>query len=736
MAIGSTLIGLVFALFFGSMSSLAHAGITAFGGIFDGGNNDPTDGTADGLHVGTAAAPGMLTVDGGSQLHVMSPDLTVGLSNTGLVTLTGSSCATPSMLDVDRYIRVGGPTPAGAPGHRVLVVSGGAKVTSGTAVPAEEKGLEFLGVEQGSTGYVVVAGSCSEWTLDTGMAVGLRGTGTLTILDGGKVRAVGNDFIPVIGGVPQPPARPSLWIGLDGDASGTVTVRGGTLDLDRGDILLAAGPVNSSLTASGTLVIEAGGRVYSGGGFVALRTKSSGMVHVGLGSRWEISRAPAFDLGGGQLISGNVLSVGRRGNGALAVRDGGQILVSDPTYVNPALLIGRDGNATGVVTVSGMESSIEVTGKSPLLHVGRASFPPFGSGSGFGTLNVLDGGQVKLTSTDGGGVGRIGRDPGSVGRVTVAGANSLLSLPNLLALGEQGDGAPGGSGVLRVTSGGTVEVTPIPAPGACPANPEDPPPPGVGVLRIRTNDVLEGSGTIKACVHNQGGILTPGDSPGPMLILGSYTGGPGSQLVLEIDANGAHDSLQVRDGLTLDPASQILILIDPNLQVTPGQSFPLVQSDTGAALTVVGTPTGGFQVQSTPEFAPVTPEIRLEPVTTPILGTLTVAIDIKPGSFPNSINRGSAGAIPVAILSSATIDATQVDPATVTLAGAAVRLIGKGSREACSASDVNGDGRLDLVCHIAADELQLQEGDTVALLKGTTYSGAAIEGQDSVRIVP
>ena len=68
MAIGSTLIGLVFALFFGSMSSLAHAGITAFGGIFDGGNNDPTDGTADGLHVGTAAAPGMLTVDGGSQL--------------------------------------------------------------------------------------------------------------------------------------------------------------------------------------------------------------------------------------------------------------------------------------------------------------------------------------------------------------------------------------------------------------------------------------------------------------------------------------------------------------------------------------------------------------------------------------------------------------------------------------------------------------------------------------------
>ena len=54
-----------------------------------------------------------------------------------------------------------------------------------------------------------------------------------------------------------------------------------------------------------------------------------------------------------------------------------------------------------------------------------------------------------------------------------------------------------------------------------------------------------------------------------------------------------------------------------------------------------------------------------------------IAIDIKPGSFPNSINLGSNGVVPVAILSTDTFDASTVDPFTVTLAGAAVRMKGK-----------------------------------------------------------
>lgn len=52
--------------------------------------------------------------------------------------------------------------------------------------------------------------------------------------------------------------------------------------------------------------------------------------------------------------------------------------------------------------------------------------------------------------------------------------------------------------------------------------------------------------------------------------------------------------------------------------------------------------------------------------------------------------------IPVAILSSPAFDATQVDPATVTLAGATVMRRGNG-QFSCHPEDVNADGLLDLV---------------------------------------
>ena len=112
-----------------------------------------------------------------------------------------------------------------------------------------------------------------------------------------------------------------------------------------------------------------------------------------------------------------------------------------------------------------------------------------------------------------------------------------------------------------------------------------------------------------------------------------------------------------------------------------------------------------------------------------------VAIDIKPGGFPNSINLGSGGSVPVAILSSATFDATTVNPRTVTLAGASVALRGNGTPNA-SIQDVNGDRRLDLLVHVPAAALQLSRTDTLATLTGQTYSGQWIQGSDSVRIVP
>ncbi|HEM61926.1 MAG TPA: hypothetical protein ENO24_06515 [Chloroflexi bacterium] len=109
-----------------------------------------------------------------------------------------------------------------------------------------------------------------------------------------------------------------------------------------------------------------------------------------------------------------------------------------------------------------------------------------------------------------------------------------------------------------------------------------------------------------------------------------------------------------------------------------------------------------------------------------------VAIDIKPGSEPNAINLSANGIIPVAILGSADFDVNDVDPTTVTLEGAALRLKGKSGNYG-SFEDVNGDGYLDLVVHIV--DFIVSDGATTATLTGSLWDGTPIEGTDSIVIV-
>jgi probable HAF family extracellular repeat protein len=111
-----------------------------------------------------------------------------------------------------------------------------------------------------------------------------------------------------------------------------------------------------------------------------------------------------------------------------------------------------------------------------------------------------------------------------------------------------------------------------------------------------------------------------------------------------------------------------------------------------------------------------------------------VSIDIKPGTYPNAINLGSNGDVPVAILSTPNFDARTVDPISVRLAGSAVRLRGNGTAMS-AAQDVNGDGRPDLVVHVATQALQLSATDQQATLEGTTFAGRHILGSDTVRVI-
>jgi hypothetical protein len=107
---------------------------------------------------------------------------------------------------------------------------------------------------------------------------------------------------------------------------------------------------------------------------------------------------------------------------------------------------------------------------------------------------------------------------------------------------------------------------------------------------------------------------------------------------------------------------------------------------------------------------------------------IEVQIDIKPGSYPNSINLKSKGVLPVAVLTTEDFDATTIDPATVTLAGA--------SPLRWAWEDVDSDGDIDLLFHFKTQELNLNETSTEATLEGFTMGGVPFFGTDTVNIVP
>jgi len=114
-----------------------------------------------------------------------------------------------------------------------------------------------------------------------------------------------------------------------------------------------------------------------------------------------------------------------------------------------------------------------------------------------------------------------------------------------------------------------------------------------------------------------------------------------------------------------------------------------------------------------------------------------IEIDIKPDSENNVINLGSNGVIPVAILSSADFDATALDPDSIFLADAGVRVRGKGNKYLASEEDVNGDGLVDLKVKIETQNLDpgtFQDGEAVLLV----FDGATeiYSGSDTVTIVP
>ncbi|MCZ6735881.1 MAG: hypothetical protein O7C65_08835, partial [Planctomycetota bacterium] len=141
-----------------------------------------------------------------------------------------------------------------------------------------------------------------------------------------------------------------------------------------------------------------------------------------------------------------------------------------------------------------------------------------------------------------------------------------------------------------------------------------------------------------------------------------------------------------------------------------------------------------------------------------------LSLDIKPGSCPNSYNRGSHGVLPVALVGSADFDVKDVDISSILLS----RKDGGGGsvapnegppgpfsefedtatpfagEEQCDCHDLEGDGIQDLMMHFVTDDvvaaLGLNDFDPGALvpltLSGNLVDGTPFSASDCVRLVP
>lgn len=345
-----------------------------------------------------------------------------------------------------------------------------------------------------SNGLLYVNG---DLTIDTG--------GTLTIHSdvtvGGTMSLAGGVFnhrqgyLVIDGGVFDNGVN-AVRIGhLSGDNASKVFKNGASLNTNLN--------VDVGYSGSGSLFVESGSQISSGDSVLARNSGSSSLAIVkDIGSSWE--------------SSGNIV-VGMHSNATLSVQSGG-LLKSHRGE------IGERGAGVGVVNVDGANSRWEITKLgTDFLTNGNLLVGEFGNG----TLNITNGGTVANVN------GAIATQSTSTGIVNVNGAGSTWDNSGTLSIGS----LSGGSATLNIENGGQVTVADtaiIYSDGVI--NLHDGIFDAASIELVGTGELSIDGGTLIVDsfigdLTQDGGVLSPGDSPGLMTISGDYNFHDGTVLL-------------------------------------------------------------------------------------------------------------------------------------------------------------------------------------------------------------
>jgi len=115
----------------------------------------------------------------------------------------------------------------------------------------------------------------------------------------------------------------------------------------------------------------------------------------------------------------------------------------------------------------------------------------------------------------------------------------------------------------------------------------------------------------------------------------------------------------------------------------------------------------------------------------------TVQIDIRPSDADNEINLRANGKLTVVIFSSTMFDATTINPESVILSGAGIVRVGKGDKYLYDLEDINGDGLIDLICHVYLNQIVVTPDVLLQILEldAETFGGQKVRGEDKVSLV-
>ena len=681
---------------------------------------------------------GSLLIDGNNTLTTDDGTLAQGLFDTfGTATLTGPFAIW--------NMKILGP---GSDGTGVLNIWNGAtvNVTGGVLEFCDPCGEVIIAGAVTSNGMVSVQGSGSSLNVAASIDIGGEGRGFLTIVDGGVVNAgagfpvnhevaggAGSSGTAIVqGSGSQLNLTGRLTVGNSSNATGTVNIS------DGGALTATSLRLGNSAGASGTVNITNGGTLTRTGGAGSFTSRignqGSGVVTVsGLGSMLTFQ---------GLRDNGNPdrVRIGDSGFGALHVSGGGQVLVDGTEVAAPPVTdpptnapttgfrLGRDINSVGVMTVKGLGSLVTVDGGlNARVRVNIGQRIEAADPSETGTMVIADGGRVDILGNNPDSAVIVANRPGAVGTIRVTGSaidESMVEFPStlnagkLLCVGLRPSIDPAdfncgvqeaGIGTLIIDDGGVVNVETF----------------GIGTLGRLFGD--GGTINVSGATLTNGGTIQPG---GTMTINGRFVQTPGGTIILTVNGTGEgeFDQLVLTGEVTLEGTIEVIVAEgvvltgETSLEVlvvdqalvddTVSAEVNVMDESGGLIASFQSTDSGGLNIQFT-----------------------SVAIDIKPGSDTNSINLGSNGVVPVAILSSATFDATTVDPTSVKLASAAIKVRGNGTFMN-SIEDVNGDGLADLVIQVETTALGLTSTATEATLTGSTFDNVVIQGMDLILVVP